>query len=263
MTMTNLEALLVVLFESDVALTVDEITYEIRTKRRWRNYEGQTAGKTVNRDLGQRDGPQYFTQSHRDGRKIRWQIKKRATVAPVVASIRHRYPALFRIDASAEMDGPRQTADSVLEDFVTLPASGSAKSGRIGSPRQLDPLLRQRVEDAAINEVIQHFTEIGYSVDTFEKDNLGWDLEAVLGNETLRLEVKGLSGSAICVELTPNEFQKMNEHRDSYRLCVVTEALTAPTLAVFAFAPNAERWEDQDGRSLILERLIAARFRTT
>ena len=101
--------------------------------------------------------------------------------------------------------------------------------------RQPDPFLRKKVEDIAVEETTRYFTSEGYVVDSVEKDNVGWDLEAVHGKVKLRLEVKGLSGPDICVELTPNEYAKMQEYCDSYQLCVVTSALTNPQLTVFVY----------------------------
>ncbi|WP_157640706.1 protein NO VEIN domain-containing protein [Burkholderia ubonensis] len=49
------------------------------------------------------------------------------------------------------------------------------------------------------------------------------------GDVTLRVEVKGLSGSEVRVELTPNEYKQMlsPKHRELYVVYVVTEALSA------------------------------------
>lgn len=128
-----------------------------------------------------------------------------------------------------------------------------------GGGRQPDPLLRQKVEKAAIEKTTTHYGGIGYQVDSVEKDNVGWDLEAVSGQIMLRLEVKGLSGTELCVELTPNEYSKMRAYRKSYRICVVTSALSNPRLDVFAYSPDSQQWEDQDRRPLAVETIVAAR----
>ena len=41
-----------------------------------------------------------------------------------------------------------------------------------------DPLLRKKIEDIAILKVSKHFSSLGYSVNSREKDNVGWDLQA-------------------------------------------------------------------------------------
>ena len=127
------------------------------------------------------------------------------------------------------------------------------------TPHQPDPFLRQRVERIAIDTTMAYFVRLGYRVDSLERDNVGWDLSAVLGKRELRLEVKGLSGSQIVVELTPNEYDAMREHRESYRVCVVTNALTEPRLAVFAYSLDSRQWESHDHRVLDIQENISAR----
>jgi len=151
----------------------------------------------------------------------------------------------------------RQVLDYIANRELPTPPPGNGG----GRPTQPDPLLRQKVEKAAVKKTTAHFKGIGYKVDSFEKDNVGWDLEAVRGQIKLRREVKGLSGPEHCVELTPNEYAKMQEYRQSYRICVVTNALSNPRLDVFAFSPDSQRWEDDDGRPLAIEKIIAARCR--
>ncbi|MEX0703954.1 MAG: DUF4268 domain-containing protein [Planctomycetales bacterium] len=130
-------------------------------------------------------------------------------------------------------------------------------------PRQADPLRRLQVEDAAVEAVRKHFAERKYRVKDVSRENLGWDLEAIRGKDTLFIEVKGLSGRDLCVELTPNEYAKMKstEHCNSWRLCVVTNALTDPQLAIFGWSKGDRQWEDERGRVLVIEERIAARCR--
>lgn len=127
------------------------------------------------------------------------------------------------------------------------------------APHQPDPLIRQRVEKIAIEMVTAHFTKLGYIVNSVERDNVGWDLNAAVGKRDLKLEVKGLSGRELVVELTPNEYVMMMKHQESYRVCVVTNALTTPHLDVFAFSPESKYWETSDQRVLNIQEIIAAR----
>jgi Protein NO VEIN, C-terminal len=153
----------------------------------------------------------------------------------------------------------------IRRDVLRLVATRSLpklSDARIGdSSRQPDPLRRQRVEQCAVETITEYFMRIGYTVDSVEADNLGWDLEAVRGDIKLRLEVKGLSGSEVCVDVTPGEYAKMQEYRDSYRLCIVTDALTKPKRSVFAFSNDLQRWTDQDAQALEIEEIVAARCR--
>ncbi len=112
-----------------------------------------------------------------------------------------------------------------------------------------DPEHRGRVEAAAIKHVVRHYKKLHYAVISCEAEKWGWDLEARQGETTLRLEVKGLSGSDVTVELTPNEYKAMRarQYRSSYRLCIVTDALAADRakLRVFAYDADADRWLDK------------------
>jgi hypothetical protein len=51
----------------------------------------------------------------------------------------------------------------------------------------------------------------------------------------------------------------MKTYLDSYRICVVTNALTRPRLEVFAYSHDSRGWEGADGRVLNLQEIIAVR----
>lgn len=126
---------------------------------------------------------------------------------------------------------------------------------------QLDPLKRQRIEKAAINSVIKYYEGNRYEVRSVEGDNIGWDLEARQENRLLRLEVKGLSYSEISVEVTPNEYSQMKKHRDTYRLCIVSDALSKhPKLSTFSFSPESGQWEDNNRNHLRIKEIKSARL---
>lgn len=110
--------------------------------------------------------------------------------------------------------------------------------------RKTDPEKNAKVEKAAIRMTTKYFESIGYTIDSVEKDNRGWDLEAISGKKKLLIEVKGLSGEELSVELTPNEYAALSDSdkKDSYRLCVVSTALTYPNLFVCRYSKEAGRW---------------------
>lgn len=101
------------------------------------------------------------------------------------------------------------------------------KKGRTSTP---DHAHNAMVEEAAVNAVWDRYESDGYTLKSVETECLGWDLEATKGRQSIRLEVKGTSGSAIYFELTPNEYARLKEHGSSYRVCVVCEALTNPRI---------------------------------
>ena len=126
--------------------------------------------------------------------------------------------------------------------------------------RQVDVFKRQRVEISAVETTIKHFEELNYIVISKEKDNVGWDLEATNNIETLLLEVKGLSGKIVSIELSPNEYQKSNEYKDLYKLCIVTNALIEPKLEIFSYNSEFEYWSNIENEKLIIQERMSARM---
>jgi hypothetical protein len=126
---------------------------------------------------------------------------------------------------------------------------------------QRDWKKRVEVERAACERVERHFRKLGYVVFSVEDECLGWDFTAINGQRELKLEVKGLSYDAHAVELTPNEYLCMTENNDSYRICVVTGALSRkPKLTIFSYSHDSGHWEDDDGKLLKVNQRIAARL---
>lgn len=117
------------------------------------------------------------------------------------------------------------------------PGSGTSLGNR-GWRTTPDAAHNAAVEAAAIALVRKHFGKLKQDR---QKDNCGWDLEFSQGKRTLCVEVKGLSGSEIAIELTPNEYRAMRKAMTGtfsdgeYRLAVACEVLTTnPKLYLFA-----------------------------
>jgi Domain of unknown function (DUF3883) len=144
-------------------------------------------------------------------------------------------------------------------------------SKRFGTPRRADPEERKRIELAAVRHATKYYESRaggGRLVQPVHKDNFGWDLNVKGGDVTLKVEVKGLSGRQVCVELTPNEYKQMQspEHRTMYVVYVVTKA-GEPTARAHVFYYNSEAssqlghvWMTEDGRTLKIEPMTAARL---
>lgn len=138
-------------------------------------------------------------------------------------------------------------------------------------PRQADPISRQLVELAAVEHAINYYkSDEGGNclVNSVEADRVGWDLTVTAKDKVLKVEVKGLSGSDLCVELTPNEYQKMcsEEHRYHYIIYIVTEAIS-PQAKAHIFYCDAEQshaeehvWRAQDGRRLQIKPITGAQL---
>jgi hypothetical protein len=153
------------------------------------------------------------------------------------------------------------------DGIAAMPANGKTA----GTAKQPDPDERKRIELAAVRHAIRYYqSPAGGSriVQSVEKDNAGWDLTVTGGDVTLRVEVKGLSASDLCVELTPNEFKQMQapQHRSSYVFYVVTKAMEPSAEAhVFYYKKDASSgrnhvWMTEDGRALKIDPMIAARL---
>ncbi|ETD89444.1 hypothetical protein U713_09310 [Rhodobacter capsulatus YW2] len=128
------------------------------------------------------------------------------------------------------------------------------------------------MEQAAINHAIAYYESDeggSHRVESVEKDGVGWDLEAFSEDGShLKVEVKGLSGRGLVVELTPNEYAQMQspEHRAEYIIYVLLEALS-PEPAAYIFRYDAilsKRkdlvWMTDDGQRLRIKPIIAARL---
>jgi hypothetical protein len=127
--------------------------------------------------------------------------------------------------------------------------SGTGKGGH----RQSDPELRKAVEEAAIRHAGIYFqSDVGGACEvvSVEREAKGWDLEASGVEGAWLVEVKGLSGSRLSCEVTPNEFDAMNNpaHRGRYVLYVVCNALEAPVASIFRW--QGDGWRTEDGRVL-------------
>lgn len=131
-----------------------------------------------------------------------------------------------------------------------LIAGGVATAPRRGKRPPPDTFQNAQVERIAMTCAWTNYVDQGYTLTDVSKENRGWDLEASSGSLTLRIEVKGLSGSAAHVELTPNEYKAFREHALTYRLCVVTECLTKPALFVCAFNVASDGWIIEAGAKL-------------
>jgi hypothetical protein len=166
--------------------------------------------------------------------------------------------------------GPKN--ESFRKEVLAYILAGGTLTGKAnGTPatwagsRQPDVHKRQKVDHAAIDLAAAHFEDLGYVVDSVEGDNVGWDLEAIheASGDSLRIEVKGLSGSAICVEMTRQEYEMMRRHKKNYRVCVVTRALIkgARALHIFSYVETTRTWIDDADQPLHIQEVLSARLR--
>lgn len=128
------------------------------------------------------------------------------------------------------------------EDRATIPVS----------KLKVDAEARKKVERAAVEFVSKEYRSLGYKITSREKENVGWDLDAEKTGSKLKLEVKGIAQSQVSVHITQNEYQTMMNNKDSYRLCVVTNAIKNPYLVVFIWREDLGDWVSDFDESIIL-----------
>lgn len=135
----------------------------------------------------------------------------------------------------------KQQVIKCIEEYEKRNKRSSFPNRRLPPPIE----LKNKVEKVAMECVTNYYKEMKYTVTDKSKNNLGWDLEAYKGKHIVRIEVKGLSGMEISVDLTRNEYAKMREYKDNgYRLAVVTNALSKPTPYIFEFSKERNAWID-------------------
>ncbi len=119
----------------------------------------------------------------------------------------------------------------------------------IRHPRwQQDVEKRKKVEIKAM-KLAELFYAERYgrkNVTLVPSENKGWDMEVEIGCYTLKIEVKGLSGPDLFVELTPNEFNVFSRNLVDYHLFVVTNALNKPVCRVFKYNSKSRIWVAND-----------------
>ena len=136
--------------------------------------------------------------------------------------------------------GPATTRQPVARAPGTRP--------RVRTPRQPDIEMRQAIEKAAMDEVKRVLGEGDWKHDDVSAKYTGWDITATKdGLRSLRVEVKGLSGSLATVELTPNEYLKLGydvEHpkQDRYVVAIVTNTLDDQNRQLQCFSIKGKKW---------------------
>ena len=109
-------------------------------------------------------------------------------------------------------------------EVITVTATGAGYG---------DPATNARVEKAAMDLVASAYRDQGWDVEDVSAAKLGWDITAHRPGEVRHLEVKGVSGAKPVILLTRNEHATAIA-QTNWRLAVVTQALTSPTLREFA-----------------------------
>lgn len=176
-------------------------------------------------------------------------------------------------ERTEEVEGPGQTnlwypenylsANKLnrLRNYLNNPHAEPKRKGIKHNARgwQIDAELRKKIEVAAMDAVADYFEFRGFSIDDVHKKNKGWDLEATKGNKTFHLEVKGTQNDFSTIELTPNEYSQMNANSQTFRLCIVSNALNNKKLQVITFYYDGTYWVNVKKQRLNFEKITSAR----
>jgi len=142
------------------------------------------------------------------------------------------------------------------------PENKQPKTGR-GFARQPDLEKRLLIEQKAITKAKEYYG-LRYgrkNIQSVEKENKGWDLEVRTGATLLKIEVKGLSGKELNVELTPNEYRNFIQGSSNYKLFVLTEALSSkPKERIFQYQRKGKLWVGTDHSILKINIVNSARL---
>lgn len=140
----------------------------------------------------------------------------------------------------------RQKVVDYIQHYTTKGKKFSLNSLKVDSE------ARKRVEKAAIDFVTKEYKALGYKIKSREKDNIGWDLDAKKNGIYLKLEVKGMAKNYVNVVISNNEYKNMMANKDCYRLCVVINAVTSPSLINFIWDEGKKEWISDEDESIIL-----------
>jgi len=156
----------------------------------------------------------------------------------------------------------REVADfkERLLQYITEAEAGHYPSPKRGSTPQVDQTPKLLIERAAIDSAARYYGDRGYDVVSVEKENVGYDLEATCGGEILLIEVKGTAhhDGGVTVNLSPNEYRKSKSTRRRYRICIVTAALSTPTVNDFLWDSEECAWTDENtGKRLSVVEVIS------
>ena len=88
----------------------------------------------------------------------------------------------------------------------------------------------RRVERAAIRTAVKYLRAQGWSIESKERDRVGYDLDCIRMNRKMHVEVKGIRGDAPKFILTAGEHTRVRDD-GTFALCIVTRAL-APNATV-------------------------------
>lgn len=173
--------------------------------------------------------------------------------------------SLYYITNHPEKKKLQNKLESYISSNGQLPKSKVVEKNGNGFRRQFDQDKKILVEQNAI-KIAKKFYGERYgkqNVKSVEKENKGWDLEVRTKSINLKIEVKGLSGREVVVELTPNEYKIFKQGNSNYHLFVVTNALSKlPISRLYKYQSKNKLWVGNDYSVLKTKIVQSARLFT-
>ena len=154
----------------------------------------------------------------------------------------------------------REEVKNFITEYENHKALSTKREFRRKEKSQVDIASNKMVESTAINRTIEYYTKLCYVCVSVEDKKYGWDIECSKDGILLLVEVKGLSQSDISVTLTRNEYEKMLQHKEQYRLSIVTNCQTKlQDINIFSYDNENSYWHDQFGNTLTIDEIVSAR----
>ncbi|WP_319408314.1 DUF3883 domain-containing protein [uncultured Desulfosarcina sp.] len=150
-------------------------------------------------------------------------------------------------------------ADSNIgQNFIKKLPSLLSSSKKPKKKRTIDPEKNKRVEEIAVETVKKYYSE--FEIIDVQNDNVGWDLTIRNDDNEIFIEVKGLSGKDLQIELTPNEYHHMQKLKSKYRVAIVSQSLSKkPKFTIFQYFSDCKKWLNDKNTQLKIKEKIAAR----
>lgn len=143
----------------------------------------------------------------------------------------HYRATAIRRDASTIRQYASDRRPGSVAGVIFLEASTEPQV-RVSGGGFADPETRREIELAAVRFVTMELEAKGFKVHDRQRENRGYDLLAESSGRKMLVEVKGTDSSAPRFFLSRNEW-KCGQSESNWRLYVVCEARTAPTLRTF------------------------------
>jgi len=128
-----------------------------------------------------------------------------------------------------------------LDAYINNPTPLTKKRVKQPRPYQPDIEKKRAVELMAMDLAWTYFEERDFVMKDVSKENVGWDIEATKDSQKILIEVKGLSGDLISVQLSPNEYKHSTRH--NFCIAIVSRALNdEKSIEIFKFNKSQKQW---------------------